>query len=56
MGINQSREDNIQFKMDVTKKLEDITLQQLRFEKSLSSISKDLNEEKQSIDSRMELA
>ena len=56
LGINQSREDNIQLKMDVTKKLEDITLQQLRFEKSLSSISKDLNDEKQSMDSRMELA
>ena len=56
LGVNQSREENLQFKMDVAKKLDEITAQQIRFEESLSSIRKDLQVETQDVNGRMQLA
>ena len=56
LGINQSREDNLKFKTDVTKKLEEITSQQIQFAESLSNIKKEVNADKQNACSRMEIA
>ena len=56
LGINQSREVNLKFKTDVTKKLEEITSQQIQFAESLSNIKKEVNADKQNACSRMEIA